>query len=367
MWKSILTTSLLAFSVPAEALPDFIRKGYPSCNTCHVSTQGGGLLNIYGRGFSESLSILSYEGQGGFLFTDKTDNIKDPTGLFNVLKADFQADLRRISFWEERPELTQTNIMMEASLKAALHIGKVLTLTGSAGYYGQWKEPENRVYYADVRTSKFLTFTLGRFLPNYGIMLDDHTAFTRQGLGFGEGNETLNAAVNFENELVQATLTRVISAEVLTFDKEGPRYEEDPDVLNRIVLRSAIKWNQRLVTGLSALYDPTHSMAGIFALGTPIKNYLYLLGEFDWQRVGRSPETVDTLVYLLRVGSEPIRGVTLGLDLSGRSIKAVEAVEDRMRVGGFLQVFPTAHVEFKFESRWEEGEVKLLLMSHVWL
>lgn len=45
---------------PAQALPTMIRLGYPNCASCHVAPQGGGLLNLYGRGIDQAQSL-----QGG--------------------------------------------------------------------------------------------------------------------------------------------------------------------------------------------------------------------------------------------------------------------------------------------------------------
>src|SRR5687768_13058242 len=39
------------------ALPVMVRLGYPNCASCHVSPQGGGLLNEYGRGIDEAQSL----------------------------------------------------------------------------------------------------------------------------------------------------------------------------------------------------------------------------------------------------------------------------------------------------------------------
>lgn len=46
----------LAAAAPAHALPTMIRLGYPTCASCHISPQGGGLLNAYGRGIDEAQS-----------------------------------------------------------------------------------------------------------------------------------------------------------------------------------------------------------------------------------------------------------------------------------------------------------------------
>jgi hypothetical protein len=43
------------------ALPTMIRLGYPSCASCHISPQGGGLLNPYGHGVDQAQSLIGGE------------------------------------------------------------------------------------------------------------------------------------------------------------------------------------------------------------------------------------------------------------------------------------------------------------------
>jgi len=48
---------LSIFNRPAKALPTMVRLGYSNCAVCHISPQGGGLLNAYGRSIDEAQSF----------------------------------------------------------------------------------------------------------------------------------------------------------------------------------------------------------------------------------------------------------------------------------------------------------------------
>ncbi|MEO8129027.1 MAG: hypothetical protein ABJF23_16875 [Bryobacteraceae bacterium] len=52
---------LTAAGRSAWALPTMIRLGYPNCVSCHITPQGGGLLNSYGRGIDKAQSLLGGE------------------------------------------------------------------------------------------------------------------------------------------------------------------------------------------------------------------------------------------------------------------------------------------------------------------
>jgi hypothetical protein len=62
MRRVLLRTSAL-FAIPyaASAFPSYVRLGYEHCAVCHISPQGGGLLNEYGRGVDEAESLRGGE------------------------------------------------------------------------------------------------------------------------------------------------------------------------------------------------------------------------------------------------------------------------------------------------------------------
>src|SRR5258708_17114915 len=61
MGGSGLLVVLCSFSTSVWDLPTMIRLGYPNCSSCHISPQGGGLLNLYGRGIDKAQSLVGGE------------------------------------------------------------------------------------------------------------------------------------------------------------------------------------------------------------------------------------------------------------------------------------------------------------------
>ena len=56
-----LTVLSCLLAPPALPLPTMIRLGYPNCSSCHISPQGGGLLNLYGHSIDQAQSALGGE------------------------------------------------------------------------------------------------------------------------------------------------------------------------------------------------------------------------------------------------------------------------------------------------------------------
>jgi hypothetical protein len=307
------------------------------------------------------MATWSYEGQGSFAFTSLTDTVKDPTTLFTATKADIQADLRSAHIINTDTTIPPRNILMEASLKAAIHFGKTTDIVVSHGAYGAIDNEQQRTYYLAVRASKYLSFHVGRFLPAYGIYLDDHTSLIRGSLGFGQGQESINLSSHFETETVQTTLTKVFGQDVNLESATG-RFAYSSDSLDRYIIRTALKPNSKSIVGFSGLVDSGRRLAGLFAQYAPFK-YLYLMAQYDSERIMEGDIRSGRNIYFLRAGSEVYRGVTLGLDLSAEKSDIIQ----RNRIESFIHLLPTPHVSFRFGARVEGDQINLIGTTHLWL
>jgi hypothetical protein len=56
-----LALAVLGVAAPAAATPNMIRLGYPNCQSCHLSPQGGGLLTSYGEGIDLAQTLRPRE------------------------------------------------------------------------------------------------------------------------------------------------------------------------------------------------------------------------------------------------------------------------------------------------------------------
>ena len=61
--KKLIVALLCLAPGSAFALPTMIRLGYPNCASCHITPQGGGLLNLYGRSIDRAQSLIGGEYQ----------------------------------------------------------------------------------------------------------------------------------------------------------------------------------------------------------------------------------------------------------------------------------------------------------------
>ena len=331
----------LCLSLTAWSFPDMGRLGYSSCNSCHISPSGGGLLNPYGRTMAaEVLGSYSWEGAGGLFY-----------GLAPLPKfLDIGGDVRTARLEVKGPGFhLQKSFLMQADLEAAVHI-KNLTFSAMIGSYGEEIpfeestviEPEARRYYAMLRPNRSMTIRAGKFFPAYGLMIADHSASIRKGLWWSQGAETYNLEIGVYQEYGEFIVTMAQDPE----DGPIPNYQT-----GRLI--GYVGRNSQV--GVSYYTDENENESiGIHTVWAWSKKF-WTLAEFDTKTVNFD----TTGILWTSTKWEPWRGVVGKIHYS---LLIDEELEHTAGLG--LQWFPIPHYEFSVDSYVSKNSESYILISH---
>ena len=165
---SVLFAALFLLSFDLFALPRFAVKLGDKCSDCHYNPSGGQIRNESGWHWGKNtLSMISARDKDFVMSPRISDNIS--IGLDYRTQYIYSQSSKRTYFQN-----------MTAALHTNFALSKKINLIGKYDFVNQLWEgygvasilPGNGYIKAGVYT------------PNYGIRLDDHTAYTRQGLIF---------------------------------------------------------------------------------------------------------------------------------------------------------------------------------------
>lgn len=343
-----LSASLALFAglflcLKAQGFPDMGRLGYSSCQSCHVSPSGGGVLNKYGRTMSsEVLGTLSWEDSGQLFF-----------GLAPLPKfLDIGGDVRTVRLEARTPDFQiQRSFLMQADLEVAGHLGKMLTFTALAGVYGNTVpfdddtelELEHRRYYALFRPKRDMTIRAGRFFPAYGLMIADHSAPIRGGLWWPQGAETYNLEIGVYREFGEFIITMARDP-----GETGiPSYQT-----GRLVAYVGSNSN----VGISYYSDEEgNESIGIHSVWGWTKK-LWTMAEFDTKTVDFE---TDGILWM-STSWEAFRGLVGSVKYHAQ----IQGEEVTQTAGLGLQWFPMPHYEISVDSYAREEYESYILISH---
>jgi hypothetical protein len=204
---------MILFARNARAFPEMIRMGYVNCIACHVSPNGGGILNPYGR--ESSQAILSTWGSE-----------KEAAPFYGLLPVPSNLDvatyLRGVQTYQNNATAFSGNYYwMQLDAEAALHFGSKDQFTADAsigidpdvlnatpGFNGSTLLSRHHyLIYRPGGSDDPNSFRVGKFLLDYGVNFSNHTIATRQGIGFNVGNETYNAEYSYQGDTLSGSVT----------------------------------------------------------------------------------------------------------------------------------------------------------------
>ena len=332
----VLTASLFLHSVPAHAFPEMIRHSYFNCTSCHTSPNGGGVLNEYGRQSAQAvLSTWGTENEAKPFYNLFEQPKWIDTGIFGraIQTAQNNSSVSKGYFW-----------IMQAEAEAAAKLGSKLTLDLDLGL-----KPDvlnslaipgaspviARRFFAMYRPTETTSIRAGKFMPDYGVYFSEHSISTRQGLGFGEDQETYNVEYGYQGENYAGSLTLNLGR-----PDHASSSNEKGGVAN-----ASMYLSDKYKLGWSAYYGTVNGssreLTGPYAL-LGFSTRFYLLAEADLQftqpAIGSSTQGLFTYS---RLGYELIQGLHLYL---------MEQSQTRLfGVGPGVVWFPRPHFYFKME------------------
>jgi hypothetical protein len=348
----VITLQFLAGPLAKEVLafPELVRRGYVNCTACHVSPTGSGVLTRYGR--ESSREVLSTWG--------KSEN--ESQFAYGIVKLPESVDAigmyRGVYAYQNTPFIQQGKyIFMQGDVEAAVRTGDWI-FDAALGYQNRSTSTSvtdhliSRRHYVNYRPTDELSFRLGRFYPQFGILVPNHVVPTRRGLGWDEGQETYNLEGAWIGETWSLFLT-------------GDFGRPDQPSLNRetgFAATPSVAIGNTYKLGLSYFYGnaltQTRNVVGIWGiLGfTP---HFFLLTEWDYQFQSNKSGVggaVPGMVNYQRLDYELIQGlhVYLTQDYSRLNFHDLRTLANSYGVG--IQFFPRPH--FEFNLSWQKLRIQ---------
>lgn len=181
-----LSAVVLGSSSAAFALPTMIRLGYSNCAACHISPQGGGPLNAYGRGIDEAQSLRSAE------YRPSENPIVKALSARGRIVQDFRAVFTEQGSWTTRQAGTNT-FRPRLMYRNVTELGKGFRLAGIVTGETEFAPRPPLPYdppastskvavntaLVHYRASKSLEFAAGKDRLPTGVEIPDLAAFVR--------------------------------------------------------------------------------------------------------------------------------------------------------------------------------------------
>jgi hypothetical protein len=213
---AIAALVVLTCTASAAAEPMFLSKQYTRCASCHYSPSGGGLLTPYGRSLSgQELSTFrrvstqpptegQVSGEEAFLY-----------GLLGQALGPVQLGVSmRPSYlhYEIGAFSDSRNPLMNADVSGAWR-DKGWTAYGEVGRKpaigDEAAKAYSREHWVSWTAANGIGLKGGRFMPNFGIHVADHTSMNRSELGFDKYDQVYGIEVSRTTDrmLVQGTVS----------------------------------------------------------------------------------------------------------------------------------------------------------------
>lgn len=337
----LLFIGVIFFAPKAHAYPEMIRHNYPNCIACHESPSGGGLLTNYGRTISHS-ALSTWGGEKEARpFYGAFDNQYTKNWL------NIGGDLRGLQLHtNSKQAMTGRFIRMQTGLEAAVKFWnfKIVSFFGKQEE-GHMVRGESIRHYLMYQPTDEITMRVGRFIPNFGLNVPEHTLPTRRNLGFDQGNERDQFEFMWNGEKLNASMS---ASQTVTTDKRKTQEKA-----------FATQWNYTIYDSFRLganlwLGREEHKSRQIYGLNAVLgfTEKLYYMSEFDIQN---NFDKKKGLFHFSKFGYEFTKGLHAIALEEYRKSDFKNDKSTLKSVGLGFQWYPRPHIDL--EAIWNKRQV----------
>ena len=360
----LLSSLLLFFFSELSALPRLsLRGGGGDCLGCHVNPTGGNIRNRSGWSFGKNVLPMVSPSDDFEMSNKIGDNIQFGLDLRGQTLLLMRADRKRIDFQRMTGSI-YTNIDLSEKINVSTRYDFIQQIWEA---YGVLHILPNNSYIKG-----------GVFQPNYGIRLDDHTAYTRGG---DQGLITSSTRGLIYNPLyTESGLELGFYFDDFAFltasagSPPGPLFLDDPVYTANLKIQPAIGDEAALFLGGSyATFRrtpimPVVNMYGGYA-GFGFGDFT-LMGEFDIANDYIFKDTVSTAL-MVEAAYRIIKGLEAVVRLDRFDPNSDAEKDELTRVVIGLEIFPYSFIEIRPQYRIQMEDPKIdnnsaLIQFHIW-
>jgi hypothetical protein len=214
MRVALLTVAIVcALAGVAAAYPQFQLSKDQTCSSCHITPEGGDLLNENGLDVAEQISQFG----------------TDPAFINGVFKLPawlmLGGDFRGATGFVQAPQKYLETFPMQADIYASAKFAGHFHVNVTVGYrppeYGNtaatqvWSREHYIMWQQDADDGYGLFARVGRFMPIFGLRFAEHPEYTRQYGGTPLYSETYGAAIEYIQPKWEAHLTGFIEDPII--------------------------------------------------------------------------------------------------------------------------------------------------------
>ena len=358
--KSIIFVLFISFLF---SLPRFSIEEGSGCVNCHVNPSGSGMRNDHGSNVYtlDELTLRKW--------ISKSDEDWDGY-ITNHIQ--IGGEFRIQSFHSERQ--TET-FPMQAELYTKVDVNKSVDL-----YFETSLDGSNYEYF--ILFNQFPNkswIKLGKSSPNYGLMIDDHTAFIKSGNGtaLDPNNRNLDIGLRSlfdpsdDKPLIIEGGTMIEDNMYLTMSISGSLLNEGVETLNNytgsLIYNGEIRKNPYMI-GASIMREDDFSLSGLF--GGISLGKLTMTFETDFAKnllyyIETSFASYAQLVY------KPLQGLHFLVKYDYFDYNYNYKTDSIARISYGFEIFPLNVLELKlqvrsYESKQLDFNNEYLLQLHTW-